>query len=166
MSIARGVRKAAKAAKKQSRGLTGNRNSQGDFMPEDIQTRGVQDAVAPDIQKYIDDVKFQIDELDAQLDKIDNLRSTEGYRSLAVKDTPDNKMLWEEMEALKAQKETLLTDLVDKLGENGIPVPPEVQSMIDSVGVRDFDPVEDFARSSQPGDEAREAWTEMGGDRL
>ena len=35
MSIARGVRKAAKAAKKQSRGLTGNRNSQGDFMPAD-----------------------------------------------------------------------------------------------------------------------------------
>jgi|SaaInlStandDraft_4_1057021.scaffolds.fasta_scaffold173944_1 hypothetical protein len=36
MSIARGLTKAAKAAKKQSRGLTGNRNSQGDFMPEDI----------------------------------------------------------------------------------------------------------------------------------
>jgi len=35
MSIARGLTKAAKAAKKQSRGLTGNRNSQGDFMPEE-----------------------------------------------------------------------------------------------------------------------------------
>ena len=34
MSIARGVRKAAKAAKKQSRGLTGNRNSQGDFVAD------------------------------------------------------------------------------------------------------------------------------------
>ena len=34
MSIARGLTKAAKAAKKQSRGLTGNRNSQGDFIPD------------------------------------------------------------------------------------------------------------------------------------
>ena len=34
MSIARGLTKAASAAKKQSRGLTGNRNSQGDFIPD------------------------------------------------------------------------------------------------------------------------------------
>ena len=158
MSIARGLTKAAKAAKKQSRGLTGNRNSQGDFIPEDIQTKGVQEAVAPDIQNYIDDVKSQIDDIDNRYEELYNaeLQGADDASGSIVK----------EMEALKAQKETLLTDLVDKLGENGIPVPPEVQSMIDSVGVRDFDPVEDFARSSQPGDEAREAWTEMGGDRL
>ena len=158
MSISRGLTKAAKAAKKQSRGLTGNRNSQGDFMPEDIQTRGVQEAVAPDIQNYIDDVKSQIDDIDNRYEELYNaeLQGADDASGSIVK----------EMEALKAQKETLLTDLVDKLGENGIPVPPKVQSMIDSVGVRDFDPVEDFARSSQPGDEAREAWTEMGGDRL
>ena len=160
MSIARGLTKAAKAAKKQSRGLTGNRNSQGDFIPEDIQTKGVQEAVAPDIQNYIDDVKKQIDEIE---NKIEDQEVYVQELTLNQEISPDDVA---DLDALYAQKETLLTDLVDKLGENGIPVPPKVQSMIDSVGVRDFDPVEDFARSSQPGDEAREAWTEMGGDRL
>ena len=171
MGIARGVAKAAKAAKKQSRGLAGNRNSQGDFMTgenkldtdrfagsEMMARDKITDSVTPDIQNYIDDVKSQIDEIDNRYEELYNaeLQGADDASGSIVK----------EMEALKAQKETLLTDLVDKLGENGIPVPPEVQSMIDSVGVRDFDPVEDFARSSQPGDEAREAWTEMGGDRL
>ena len=122
MSIARGVRKAAKAAKKQSRGLTGNRNSQGDFIPEDIQTKGVQEAVAPDIQNYIDDVKKQIDEIDNRYEELYNaeLQGADDASGSIVK----------EMEALEAQKEDLLVDLMDKLTSEGVEVPPGLQEML------------------------------------
>jgi paraquat-inducible protein B len=133
MSIARGLTKAAKAAKKQSRGLTGNRNSQGDFMPEDIQTKGVQEAVAPDIQNYIDDVKKQIDEIDVEIDKLnqdpnyympDDIPEGQGGSSSFGPE------LEKQMEALEAQKEDLLVDLMDKLTSEGVEVPPGLQEML------------------------------------
>jgi hypothetical protein len=120
MGIARGVAKAAKAAKKQTRGLQGNRNSQGDFMTgenkldtdrfaasEMMARDKVADSVTPDIQNYIDDVKSQIDEIDT---RSSNLPQND-YESL--------------MENL-VHKEELLGDLIDKLGDDGIEVPPQV----------------------------------------
>jgi len=109
--ISRAMSKAVKQAGKQqqanTRGLSGNRNSQGDFMPEDVQMKGVQDSVTPDIQNYIDDVKSQIDEIDT---RSSNLPQND-YESL--------------MENL-VHKEELLGDLIDKLGDDGIEVPPQV----------------------------------------
>ena len=118
MSISRGLTKAAKAAKKQSRGLTGNRNSQGDFIPEDIQTKGVQEAVAPDIQNYIDDVKSQIDEIDAQITELEKLP----HEPLVPYD-PDNPGPGQQIVNLKSDKLDLLEETITKLEEEGIEVP-------------------------------------------
>ena len=135
MSIARGLTKAAKAAKKQSRGLTGNRNSQGDFIPEDIQTKGVQEAVAPDIQNYIDDVKAQIDDIDTRIMELeqdpvfympDDIPSGQGGSA----DASTVRRLEKQMDALTTQKEDLLVDLMDKLTSEGVAVPPGLQEML------------------------------------
>jgi len=104
MSIARGI---AKAAKAQARGLEGKRNSQGDFMPEEVQMKGVQDSVTPDLQNYIEDVKVQIDEIDTRSSKLPQ----NDYESL--------------MENL-VYKEELLDDLIKKLDEEGVEVPPQL----------------------------------------
>jgi hypothetical protein len=99
--------------------LSGNRNAQGDFMPEDIQMKGVQDAVAPDIQNYIDDVKAQVDEIDAHLDEI-NSRDTD----------VDMPGVIETIQSLEAQRAKLLQDLSDNLAEEGVEVPPQLADMI------------------------------------
>ena len=124
MSISRGVRKAAKAADVQSRGLEGKRNSQGDFaqaMPEDVQTKGVQDAVSPDIQNYVNDVKSQIDEIDTRYEELYNaeLQGADDASGSIVK----------EMSELKAEKGVLINDLVTKLEENGVEVPPAIRDL-------------------------------------
>ena len=118
MSISRGVRKAAKAADVQSRGLEGKRNSQGDFaqaMPEDVQTKGVQDAVNPDIQNYVNDVKSQIDEIEAELSAIDTNVDTPG--------------MTEEIQRLEQAKFDLVDGLLERLQEEGIEPPAEIVRM-------------------------------------
>ena len=130
MSIARGLTKAVKAAKKQSRGLTGNRNSQGDFMPEDVQMKGVQDAVAPDIQNYINDVKNQIDEIDSQIAEIQ--QDPTNYMpddALDAESRPVGLDLEKQLDSLEVRKEELLDSLIEKLEEEGIDVPEEVWQM-------------------------------------
>jgi len=112
MSIARGVRKAAKAAKKQSRGLTGKRNSQGDFIPEDIQTKGVQEAVAPDLQNYIDDVRRELDAIDASREKL-SPNDYEGH-----------------MKYLE-EKEGFIKDVIQELEDNNVAVPKELTRELD-----------------------------------
>jgi len=123
MSISKGIRKAATAAKAQSRGLQGKRNSQGDFaqaMPEDVQTKGVQDAVNPDIQNYIDDVRKQIDEVDAELGKLDYNVDTPG--------------LFEEGTRLENKKIDLIKDAIDRLESEGIEIPEELYVMLEVTG--------------------------------
>ena len=123
MGISKGVRKAAQAANVQSRGLEGKRNSQGDFaqaMPEDVQTKGVQDAVNPDIQNYIDDVRKQIDEVDAELGKLDYNVDTPG--------------LFEEGTRLENKKIDLIKDAIDRLESEGIEIPEELYVMLEVTG--------------------------------
>ena len=130
MSIARGLTKAVKAAKKQSRGLKGNRNSQGDFMPEDVQMKGVQDAVAPDIQNYVNDVKNQIDEIDSQIAEIQ--QDPTNYMpddALDAESLPVGLDLEKQLDSLEVRKEELLDSLIEKLEEEGIDVPEEVWQM-------------------------------------
>ena len=123
MSISKGIRKAATAAKAQSRGLQGKRNSQGDFaqaMPEDVQTKGVQDAVNPDIQNYIDDIRKQTDEIDTELDKLDYNVDTPG--------------LLEEGTRLENKKIDLIKDAIDRLESEGIEIPEELYVMLEVTG--------------------------------
>ena len=118
MGISKGVRKAAQAANVQSRGLEGKRNSQGDFaqaMPEDVQTKGVQDAVNPDIQNYVNDVKSQIDEIEAELSAIDTNVDTPG--------------MTEEIQRLEQAKFDLVDGLLERLQEEGIEPPAEIVRM-------------------------------------
>jgi hypothetical protein len=128
MGIARGVTKAAKAANKQTRGLQGNRNSQGDFMPEDVQMKGVQDSVTPDIQNYVDNVKAQIDEIDAQIN-----RASEGRDDVGVDTSPG-------IDRLIKEKRDLLIDLRETLRENGIEMPEELKEILADAQIDSFDP--------------------------
>jgi len=160
--ISRAMSKAVKQAGKQqqanTRGLSGNRNSQGDFMPEDVQMKGVQDSVTPDIQNYIDDVKSQIDEIDYMINQEErNLNAGQVEDGIP----PD----YSDLNALQDEKAALLGDLIDKLSENNIPIPPQIRAIADDV-YGEWDAVDDFSRSSQPGDEANAAWDEMGGNTL
>lgn len=120
MSIASGI---AKAAKAQSRGLTGKRNSQGDFMPEEVQMKGVQDSVELDIQNYIDDVKAQIDEIDVQLEEL--------YSRDTGVDTPGvSAEQWDaEIKRLEQDKFTLIELTLERLEEEGVEPPPELIRM-------------------------------------
>ena len=141
MSIARGI---AKAAKAQSRGLSGKRNSQGDFMPEDVQVKGIQESVDVDIQKYIDDVKSQIDEIDAQIDDIRDLDTDIDTPGMSLDD-------WDaELQRLGNEKEVLINDLITKLEENGIEVPSEILAL-------HSDP---FSSGVSPRDTAKKAWSD------
>jgi hypothetical protein len=162
-AISKAVKQAGKQQQANTRGLSGNRNAQGDFMPEDVQIKGVQDSVTPDIQNYIDDVKAQIDEIDVMLKqeevKFDASRNPDIDNGIPPADR------FEAVRALQEEKAALLGDLIDKLSENGIPIPPQIQAIADDV-YGEFDAVDDFSRSSQPGDEANAAWDEMGGNTL
>ena len=125
MSISRGVRKAAKAADVQSRGLEGKRNSQGDFVTDvdrfaasEVMARDKLDSspIEADVQNYINDVKRQIDEIEDELSAIDTNVDTPG--------------MTEEFQRLEAQKEDLLVELMDKLTTEGVEVPPGLQEML------------------------------------
>ena len=132
--MARAIAKAGKQQEANTRGLTGNRNAQGDFMPEDVQMKGTQDSVTPDIQNYVDDVKAQIDEIDAQIESITqdpnyympaNIPDGQGgSTSSSVLDDLDK-----QLGSLYAQKDQLLDDLITNLEENNIPIPDEVMAL-------------------------------------
>ena len=150
MSIARGI---AKAAKAQSRGLSGKRNSQGDFMPEDVQMKGVQESVDVDIQKYIDDVKAQLDEIDAQIEQL-NL----DYDA-KTKDKPHDSFtfyrdLADPEQYLIKQKRDILYALRSKLRENGIEMPDELHDILSDAAVDAYDPA-DLADEYYAGEESR-----------
>jgi hypothetical protein len=68
MGIARGVAKAAKAAKKQTRGLQGNRNSQGDFTPMEMESPNTKLK-----QEALDMDDAELEQLAAKLDEEVNL---------------------------------------------------------------------------------------------
>jgi hypothetical protein len=130
--ISRAMSKAVKQAGKQqqanTRGLSGNRNSQGDFMPEDVQMKGVQDSVTPDIQNYVDNVKAQIDEIDAQIN-----RASEGRDDVGVDTSPG-------IDRLIKEKRDLLIDLRETLRENGIEMPEELKEILADAQIDSFDP--------------------------
>ena len=141
MGIARGVAKAAKAANKQTRGLQGNRNSQGDFMTgenkldtdrfaasEMMARDKVADSVTPDIQNYVDNVKAQIDEIDAQIN-----RASEGRDDVGVDTSPG-------IDRLIKEKRDLLIDLRETLRENGIEMPEELKEILADAQIDSFDP--------------------------
>jgi len=112
-SMARAIAKAGKKQEAQTRGLTGSRNQQGDFMPESEVVK----AVEPDLQNYIEDVKAQIDEVDAQIAELNQNPSYDP--DLPFGDESLNK----QMEALTTQKAKLVDDLIDKLNEEGVEIP-------------------------------------------
>ena len=153
MSIARGMAKAAKAAKAQSRGLKGNRNAQGDFMPEEVQMKGVQDAVTPDLQNYIEDVKAQIDDLEKQIDNQESV----------VQDPTSNQEASSSelahLQALYANKEQLVDDLITKLEDNGIPVPEEIRDLQLHPYDRELKQRDDVMREDY---ESKQAWESRG----
>jgi len=159
MSIARGI---AKAAKAQARGLQGKRNSQGDFMPEEVQMKGVQDAVAPDLQNHIEAVYKEWEELQIQGMEISQEKGM-GMSPEDIKST--NKLL----DSLEVRQDELIDDLITKLEEEGVEVPFEIRELQNNPTGATYSPDENNYQpysQSAPGDEAREAWTEMGGDRL
>ena len=123
MSIARGLTKAASAAKKQSRGLTGNRNSQGDFMPEELQpftnrNTGENGVVTPELQQKVDTVKAQIDEIDAQLEELHDMDTDVDIPGYS-----------EEVKRLNVHRAELIEDLVADLNSANIELPPAVEDM-------------------------------------
>ena len=134
-AISKAVKQAGKQQQANTRGLSGNRNAQGDFMTGENQLDTdrfaasemmardkITDSVTPDIQNYIDDVKSQIDEIDNRYEELYNaeLQGADDASGSIVK----------EMEALEAQKEDLLVDLMDKLTSEGVEVPPGLQEML------------------------------------
>ena len=148
MGIARGVAKAAKAAKKQTRGLQGNRNSQGDFMTGEnkldtdrfagsemmARDKMSDSPIEADVQNYIDDVKAQIDDIDNRIMELeqdpvfympDDIPSGQGGSA----DASTVRRLEKQMDALTTQKEDLLEDLMDKLTSEGVEVPEEIWQM-------------------------------------
>ena len=128
--ISRAMSKAVKQAGKQqqanTRGLSGNRNSQGDFMTGENQLDtdrfAASEMMARDevsIQNYINNVKAQIDEIDAQLYEINSMDTDV--------DTPG---INKEIQRLESQRDKLLQDLMDDLIEEGVEVPPQLAQMI------------------------------------
>jgi len=130
MAYGRAISKAVKQAGKQqqanTRGLSGNRNSQGDFMTGENQLDtdrfAASEMMARDevsIQNYINNVKAQIDEIDAQLYEINSMDTDV--------DTPG---INKEIQRLESQRDKLLQDLMDDLIEEGVEVPPQLAQMI------------------------------------
>lgn len=133
-SMARAIAKAGKKQEAQTRGLTGNRNAQGDFMTGENQLDtdrfaasemmardNTVDAVTPDLQNYIEDVKAQIDELEARMiDVHQDLGGTNVH--------PDDKDYYDKtISSLQAQQDKLVDDLITKLEEEGVTVPDEIR---------------------------------------
>jgi hypothetical protein len=122
-AISKAVKQAGKQQQANTRGLSGNRNAQGDFMTGENQLDTdrfaasemmardkITDSVTPDIQNYIDDVKAQIDEIDEQLSDIDTNVDTPGMS--------------EEIKRLENEKFALIEETLERLESEGIE-PPE-----------------------------------------
>ena len=145
MSIARGI---AKAAKAQSRGLSGKRNSQGDFMTgenqldtdrfaasemrardnmsETKQELSYLDSMtnASDAQLLINDAKKQLDSLDSQIADMEKwLDDNPKAQEWDINDRHHSE--------LNMKKQEVLLDLEAELESLGVEVPQEVKSMID-----------------------------------
>ena len=97
-------------------------------MTEDVQMKGVQDSVTPDIQNYVDNVKAQIDEIDAQIN-----RASEGRDDVGVDTSPG-------IDRLIKEKRDLLIDLRETLRENGIEMPEELKEILADAQIDSFDP--------------------------
>ena len=146
-AISKAVKQAGKKQQANTRGLSGNRNAQGDFMTGENQLDTdrfaasemmardkITDSVTPDIQNYIDDVKAQIDDIDTRIMELeqdpvfympDDIPSGQGGSA----DASTVRRLEKQMDALTTQKEDLLVDLMDKLTSEGVEVPEEIWQM-------------------------------------
>ena len=125
-AMSKAVKQAGKQQQANTRGLSGNRNSQGDFMTGENQLDtdrfAASEMMARDevsIQNYINNVKAQIDEIDAQLYEINSMDTDV--------DTPG---INKEIQRLESQRDKLLQDLMDDLIEEGVEVPPQLAQMI------------------------------------
>lgn len=127
MSIGRAVSRAARAhsraSKAQSRGLMGERNSQGDFMPERIQEKALMESVEPDIQNLINDVITEWDELQIEGMEIYHERDMAGAPAEWKKETD------EILQDIKNRQDKIINDLIEKLEEEGVEVPPEIREI-------------------------------------
>lgn len=141
-SMARAIAKAGKKQEAQTRGLTGSRNQQGDFMPESEVVK----AVEPDLQNYIEDVKAQVDDIDSQI----------AFARDAAEGPDAGMAEVNKITALETEKKRLLKDVVNRLNEEGIEIPPQIQQELDELSKVD----------EQPQDAAIAAWDEMGGNTL
>ena len=152
-AISKAVKQAGKQQEANTRGLSGNRNAQGDFMPEEVQMKGVQDAVTPDLQNYIEDVKAQIDDLEKQIDN----------QEAVVQDPTSNQEASSSelahLQVLYANKEQLVDDLITKLEDNGIPVPEEVRDLKLHPYDRELKQRDDVMREDY---ESKQAWESRG----
>jgi len=136
MGIARGI---AKAAKAQSRGLSGKRNAQGDFIAErpDLRTDGpdmtpgkhtdaMQKSVEPDIQKYVNDVRNEWEDLQEQIMELSQEVDFSQSTGLGPEDTLSTIKYIDDLEA---RQDKLIDDLIEKLEEEGVEVPYEIKAM-------------------------------------
>jgi hypothetical protein len=135
MAYGRAISKAVKQAGKQqqanTRGLSGNRNAQGDFMTGENQLDTdrfaasemmardkITDLVTPDIQNYIDDVKVRIDEIEFELQELNEIEFVPAGAGADDTSVAINELIRE--------KEKLVNDLITKLEEEGVEVPDEI----------------------------------------
>ena len=139
-SMARAIAKAGKKQEAQTRGLTGNRNAQGDFMTgenkldtdrfaasEMMARDNTVDAVTPDLQNYIEDVKAQIDEIDSKIEAQERYLAPQDGETYNSEMGPEDHA---ELNDLYAMKDRILNDLETRLKEEGITIPPELQTLI------------------------------------
>lgn len=130
--ISKAMRKAVKQAGKQqeanTRGLSGNRNSQGDFMTgenqldtdrfaaSEMMARDKMDSpIEGDLQNYIDDAKEDIESLTEILDQVELM-------------DPTNK---KEIKALMDERDEVIKELYHYLEINDIATPREIRDMLD-----------------------------------
>ena len=133
-SMARAIAKAGKKQEAQTRGLTGNRNAQGDFMTgenkldtdrfaasEMMARDNTVDAVTPDLQNYIEDVKARIDEIEYELQELNEIEYVP-----AGAGADDTSVAINE---LTREKDKLVDDLITKLEEEGVTIPDEIRDL-------------------------------------
>ena len=124
MSIARGLTKAAKAAKAQSRGLEGKRNSQGDFIAvkEYGRDTNLYDSTSKDMQQRTDEVKSKVDKIDSQIAEQEvYVQELKDNQEVALSDVED-------LESLYRRKADLLDTLIEELESNGFEAPDSLYS--------------------------------------
>jgi hypothetical protein len=130
-AISKAVKQAGKQQQANTRGLSGNRNAQGDFMTGENQLDTdrfaasemmardkITDLVTPDIQNYIDDVKVRIDEIEFELQELNEIEFVPAGAGADDTSVAINELIRE--------KEKLVNDLITKLEEEGVEVPDEI----------------------------------------